>query len=180
MRQVDFSHSEKKQYRQVSENKLNYADRSSYFQDSQVPNYLTPMKNSMSRKQSPFSKFEQTMSSSHKFSKKLDSALSVYSRKQQSYKNQKMKDKALTVLLEKIMSREERKINPKKELQTNRVKRELLDAENRILQVSPNAVTLPQLYEELFDQMRDDEVLLDGELMRYNPGFKYQYMNRFC
>lgn len=38
----------------------------------------------------------------------------------------------------------------------------------------------PILCETFYDQANPDDILFEGELMKYMPGFKYQYFKKYC
>jgi hypothetical protein len=72
-----------------------------------------------------------------------------------------------------IRNRPERKIDNLKEIDNKILKRDANLAETKQIYASSDSLQLPSILNEHFDVISPDEILFDGELMKYNPGFKY-------
>jgi len=47
--------------------------------------------------------------------------------------------------------------------------------------VIPHKITeIPGALAKRFDTLEDNEVIFEGELMKYKPGINHQYMSRWC
>lgn len=47
--------------------------------------------------------------------------------------------------------------------------------------VIPSRITdIPAQLSRRYDHLDDDEIIFEGELMKYKPGMKHQYMSRWC
>jgi len=51
---------------------------------------------------------------------------------------------------------------------------------NLAIPIQPQAVEIASVLIRFYKDIDPGRVIYDGELAKYNPGFKFQYITRFC
>lgn len=101
------------------------------------------------------------------------------------YNDSLYKDKTdpASQLLHTIHSRPDRKLDYNKNSHkkvTKNIKKELNETEITQLKITHGSLSLPFQINELFNSFAIDDIMMEGELMKYKPGFKYHYISRYC
>jgi hypothetical protein len=51
---------------------------------------------------------------------------------------------------------------------------------NNPIVIPPKITDIPVQLARRYDQIDDNEIIFEGELMKYKPGMRHQYMSRWC